>query len=92
MLTAAAARLYARYNAWAGDMLYDAVAALPEGEAEKPRTSLFRYIVHTLNHNCLIDQIWRAHLEGRPHGHTARNTPDHPPLAQLRALQHEAHA
>ena len=91
MLTSAAARLYSRYNAWADRMLYDAAAALPDGEAEKPRTGLFRNIVHTLNHNYVIDQIWRGHLEGRPHGYTARNTPDHPPLSELWALQQEAH-
>jgi uncharacterized damage-inducible protein DinB len=45
--------------------------------------------VHTLNHNYVIDKIWQAHLEGRAHGYTARNTPDHPPLAELWRLQQE---
>lgn len=63
------------------------MAALPSGEATKQRRSLFKNMVHTLNHNYVIDVIWRCHLEGRPHGYTARNTPEHPPLAQLRVLQ-----
>jgi uncharacterized damage-inducible protein DinB len=45
--------------------MYDAVAALPEGEATKPRRSVFKNIVHTLNHVYVIDLIFRAHLEGR---------------------------
>jgi len=72
-----------RYNAWANEVIFQAVAALPEGEAEKPRRSVFRSIVHTLNHNYVIDRIFQAHLEGRPHGYSARNTPDSPPLEEL---------
>lgn len=72
-----------RYNAWANEVIFEAVAALPEGEAEKPRRSVFRSIVHTLNHNYIIDRIFQAHLEGRPHGYAARNTPDSPPLEEL---------
>jgi uncharacterized damage-inducible protein DinB len=83
MITTRNARKLARYNAWANREIFDAVAALPEGEATRPRASLFRNMVHTLNHNHVIDLIWQAHLEGRNHGFTARNTPDHPPLAEL---------
>jgi uncharacterized damage-inducible protein DinB len=87
MITTRTARMLTRYNAWADRMIFDAVAALPEGEAGKERKSLFKNIIHTLNHNCVIDLIWQAHLEGREHGYTARNTPDHPPLEELRRQQ-----
>lgn len=83
------ARMLTRYNAWANKVIFDAVAALPPGEAVKPRASLFKNIVHTLNHNYVIDRIWQAHLEGREHGYTARNTPDHPPLDELWRMQQE---
>lgn len=86
-MDAATARMLARYNAWSDRVMFDAVAALPEGEAEKPRASLFRNMVHTLNHIHVIDRIWQAHLEGRDHGYEARNTKDHPPLAELWRLQ-----
>lgn len=86
------ARMLTRYNAWANRLMFDAVAALPEGEAVKPRTSLFRNMVHTLNHNYVIDRIWQAHLEGRDHGYEARNTKDHPPLAELWAEQQQVDA
>jgi uncharacterized damage-inducible protein DinB len=80
-------RMLTRYNAWANRVIFEAVGQLPEGEAVKPRQTLFRNMVHTLNHNYVIDLIWQAHLQGRPHGFSARNTADHPPLAELWALQ-----
>ncbi len=83
------ARMLARYNTWANQLIFDAVAALPPEEAVKERQSLFRNMVHTLNHNYVIDRIWQAHLEGREHGYDARNTKDHPPLAGLWRAQQE---
>jgi len=85
----ATARMLARYNQWSDNVMFEGVAALPEGEALKPRISLFRNMVHTLNHIYVIDRIWQAHLEGREHGYEARNTKDHPPLEALRGLQQE---
>ena len=81
------ARMLTRYNAWSNRLMYDAVAALPDGEAVKERKSLFKNMVHTLNHNYVIDAIWRAHLEGREHGYAARNTVAYPPLGELREKQ-----
>jgi uncharacterized damage-inducible protein DinB len=87
MITTDTARMLARYNAWANRAIFVAVAALPEGEATRERQSLFGNMVHTLNHIYVIDLIWQAHLEGRSHGFEARNTKDHPPLAELREKQ-----
>lgn len=83
----ATARTLTRYNAWANRLFFDAVFALPPGEADKPRTTLFRNIVHTLNHNYVIDDIFRCHIEGRAHGYTARNTAEPHPLPELWTLQ-----
>ena len=83
MITTRTARMLTRYNAWANQLIFDAVAALPGDEATKERPSLFKNMVHTLNHLYVIDLIWQAHLEGRDHGYTARNTPGHPPLGEL---------
>ncbi len=88
-MNADTARMLARYCQWSNKVMFDAVAALPEGEALKPRASLFKNMVHTLNHIYVIDRIWQAHLEGRDHGYDARNTRDHPPLAELRRLQQD---
>ena len=83
MITARTARMITRYNAWSNKVWFDAIAALPPGEATKERKSMFRNMVHTLNHIYMIDVIWQAHLEGRDDGLTVRNTPDHPPLEEL---------
>jgi uncharacterized damage-inducible protein DinB len=92
MTDGSTARMLARYNQWANRVIFDAVAALPAGEPEKPRTTLFKNMVHTLNHNYVIDRIFQAHLEGRAHGYSARNTPEHPPLAELWTKQQEVDA
>lgn len=76
-----------RYSAWANGQMFDALAALPAGEAERARTTGFGNMLHTLNHCLVVDQIWQAHLEGRPHGFSARNTSSHPPLEELRRAQ-----
>lgn len=88
-MTPDTARMLARYNAWANRLIFDSVAALPAGEALKPRTTLFKNMVHTLNHNYVIDLIWRAHLEGREHGFSARNTAAPPPLDELWKAQQD---
>jgi len=88
----ASINMMARYKQWADKVMFDAVAALPAEEVAKPRPSLFKNMVHTLNHNYVIDRIWQAHLEGREHGYDARNTKDHPPLNELWKLQQEIDA
>ena len=92
MMTTRMARMLARYNQWADQLILDAVAALPGDEATRPRVGLFKTMVHMLNHNYVIDRVFQAHLEGREHGYTARNTPEPPPLAELRQNQAEIDA
>ena len=89
MTTLRTARMLTRYNAWANELTFNAVAQLPPGEAMERRCSLFPNIVHTLNHNYVIDRIFQAHLMGREHGYTARNTPTCPPLEELWNSQRE---
>ncbi len=80
------------YNAWANKLTFDAVARLAPTEAVKARKTLFKNIVHTLNHNYVIDLIWKAHLEGYDHGFNERNTKESPPLNELWHLQQEIDA
>ena len=89
MYDAKAARMLTRYNAWSNKIWYAALAALPEIEPTRSRPSLFKNMVHTMNHIYIIDLIWQAHLEGRDHGLAARNTPDHPSLSELTLKHHE---
>ena len=77
------ARMPAQYKAWADKVMFDGVAALPPGEAEKARNTLFKTMIGTLNHIYIVDLIWQAHLEGREHGFKARNINVHSELAAL---------
>lgn len=76
-----------RYKAWANELLFAAAAKLPEAELSAPRKIVFGSLLRTLNHVYAMDEVWRAHLEGRPHGYTTRNPEACPPLPQLGAAQ-----
>jgi uncharacterized damage-inducible protein DinB len=89
MINAGFLRMLARYRSWADRLTFEAVAALPPGEADKERPTLFKSILGTLNHTYLIDTIWQAHLEGREHGFGARNIVLHPDLHDLREAQEQ---
>jgi uncharacterized damage-inducible protein DinB len=89
---AAKIRTLARYTAWANARLFTAIAQLPEGAATAKRPTLFGNMLRTLNHSCVVDQIWQAHLEGRSHAFTALNTEATPSLEELRTVQSELDA
>jgi len=76
-----------RYKAWANELLFDAAAKLPQAELTAPRKIVFGSMLRTLNHVYAMDEVWRAHLEGRPHGYTTRNPEACPPLAALSDAQ-----
>jgi uncharacterized damage-inducible protein DinB len=80
-------RMLVRYNAWANARLFGALATLAEGEAVAPRKTGFGNMVNTLNHAYVVDLIWKAHLEGKPHGFTSRITEKEPALRDLQAAQ-----
>ncbi|MEO9384349.1 DinB family protein [Chromobacterium phragmitis] len=82
-------RMLARYSAWANQRLFDALAALPESELVKSRATVFGDILSTLNHNLVVDRIWRGHLLAQAHGYNARNTADTPALSELARSQAE---
>ena len=76
-------QMLTRYKAWANDLVFGAVSALPAEEIVKERQTLFKSMLMTLNHVYVVDDIFKAHLEGREHGYTARNTETAPALADL---------
>ncbi len=75
-----------RYSAWANRLVFEAAMKLPAEELTRERPGPFRNIVHTLNHVYMVCQIFQAHLEGREHGFTARNSAP-PPLDALCSVQ-----
>ena len=76
-----------RYKAWANELVFAAAAKLPEAELTAPCKIVFGSMLRTLNHVYAMDEVWRAHLEARPHGYTTRNPEACPPLAELRDAQ-----
>ena len=46
MVDVRTARMLARYKAWADEVFFEGVAALPPGEAEKERKTLFLSLIH----------------------------------------------
>jgi uncharacterized damage-inducible protein DinB len=80
-------RTLMHYKAWADELIFAAVGRLPEAELTAPRKIIFGNLLRTLNHVYAMDEVWRAHLEGRPHGYTTRNPEACPPLAELREAQ-----
>jgi uncharacterized damage-inducible protein DinB len=80
-------RTLMRYKAWANELVFAAAAKLPEGELTAPRKIVFGSLLRTLNHVYAMDEVWRAHLESRSHGHTTRNPEACPGLPELAAAQ-----
>lgn len=58
---------YARYNRLANETLYEACAALSEGERRRDLGAFFRSVHGTLNHLLLGDRIWMTRFEGGQH-------------------------
>ncbi len=83
---------FAHYKSWANERTFHDVAALSEPQLTQKRDSLFGSIVHTLNHNYVIDAIFKAHVQGGKHSYKARNTSQPPSLSDLKAAQSELDA
>ncbi len=69
-----------RYKRWSDAQLLTALLARPNIEAE-PSFALIREI---LGHFHVVDCIFKAHLEGAPHGFTTTRLDGAPTLLQLR--------
>jgi uncharacterized damage-inducible protein DinB len=76
-----------RYRAWADRLLFQSVAGLPEQALTQPQPIIFGSLLRTLHHVNAMDQVWKAHLEGVPHGFTSRNPEECPAFDVLRANQ-----
>src|SRR5215469_10781314 len=82
-------RKLVRYKAWANELLFAAVAKMPEPARLAPQPIVFGNLLRTLNHVLAMDHVWRSHLTGVPHGLTTRNPESCPPFAQIAATQHD---
>ncbi|GLQ51020.1 DinB family protein [Dyella flava] len=80
-------KMLTRYRAWADRLLYQSLAPLPEEALTRAQPIIFGSLLRTLYHLNAMDQVWKAHLEGVPHGFTSRNPEDCPAFDALRASQ-----
>ena len=78
-------RMMTSYMAWANKVKLHSASQLPPAEIVKHRPSAFGNIAHTFNHILVIEDIFRCHLEGRPHSYRARNTETSPPFEEVRS-------
>ena len=78
------ARMMTHYMAWANTTMFNSVSRIPETEIVKERQTLFGNIAHTFNHILIVHNIFKAHLEGKSHPYTSRNTKASPPFAVVR--------
>ncbi len=72
-----------QYKVWADEITYNSVLKLPESEITKIRKTNLKTIIHTLNHIYVVEDIFKAHLTGRTHNYTARNTDNVPTIQNL---------
>ena len=81
-----------RYKAWANAKTYDALSAIEPDEIYRKRQSCFTSILSTLAHNFAIDDIFRAHLEGKQHRYRSKNVEQPVAFDSLRVLVEEMDA
>lgn len=80
-------QMLARYRAWADRLLYQSLATLPEHALTASQPIIFGSVLRTLNHVYCMDQVWKAHLLGVPHGFTTRNPEECPVFDVLNSAQ-----
>lgn len=56
--------MFAAYNRWANERLYDAVRFLPDADYRAPRGAFFGSLHGTLNHLVVGDRIWMHRFTG----------------------------
>lgn len=80
-------RMLARYSAWANERLFLLLSTLSNEVVTGKHPSSFGSIAGTLSHVHVVDLIWQAHLQGREHGFTSRNTDHEPAMGSLMLSQ-----
>lgn len=57
-------RMFAAYNAWANERIYEAARALPETDWQRDVSAFFTSMCGTLNHLLVADRIWMRRFTG----------------------------
>lgn len=57
-------RMFAGYNAWCNERLYQAAAQVPDTDYRADRGAFFKSLHGTLNHLIISDRIWMRRFTG----------------------------
>jgi uncharacterized damage-inducible protein DinB len=79
--------MFAAYNSWANQRVYDAAAALSAEEFRRDTGAFFKSMMGTLNHLVAADRIWMKRFTGEGDAPTALDAIIHEDLAKLRAVR-----
>lgn len=82
-------QMLTRYRAWAVDLTTQSLTEVPDEELVRPRQTTFGTILGTITHIHIVDEIFKAHLEGRVHGHTSRRCDDPADIRDLRSAMRD---
>ena len=80
-------QIMARYNRWANERLYAAVATLSDDDYFKDGGAYFGSIHATLNHILVGDRLWTSRIVGEYHGLSGLDQILHEDLANLKTAR-----
>ncbi len=60
--------MFARYNSWANERLYEAAGKLNDAEYRADRGAFFKSMHGTLNHLLVTDRVWMRRITGEGDG------------------------
>ncbi len=79
--------MFAGYNAWANERIYDAAAKLSPDEYRADRGAFFKSLYGTLNHILAADRIWMKRFTGQGEAPNKLDAILHDDLISLRAAR-----
>ena len=80
-------RMFAGYNAWCNERLYDAAARVADSDYRSDRGAFFKSLHGTLNHLLVGDRIWMRRFTGHGDAPSSLDTIVYDDFGQLRAAR-----
>jgi len=81
--------MFAQYNRWANERLYETVAQISDADYRADRGAFFGSLHGTLNHIVVADRIWMGRFTGEGSTHTRLDEIVHDDLAGLGAARRD---
>jgi uncharacterized damage-inducible protein DinB len=81
-------QMFAGYNTWCNERLYDAAAQVPAADYRANRGAFFKSLHGTLNHLLVGDRIWMRRFTGEGEVPPSLDAVLYDDFAQLRAARH----